>query len=157
MDKFTDVLEVEADSLMERFGKIAQNGTLIDPFDQLQLTSMNIILTVMAATRFDDVDHPDFVAINKYLYHAMIYAGAAGDLGSFLPSLAWTDVLTGTEKKLRKLLEEQRDPVYKKIIKNAGGSEKSSLVKDMFKMKDEGDLNDDEILVLFCMKRKEIL
>ncbi|EIE86331.1 hypothetical protein G6F55_011727 [Rhizopus delemar] len=149
VDKFTDVLEVEADSLMERFGKIAQNGTLIDPFDQLQLTSMNIILTVMAATRFDDVDHPDFVAINKYLYHAMIYAGAAGDLGSFLPSLAWTDVLTGTEKKLRKLLEEQRDPVYKKIIKNAGGSEKSSLVKDMFKMKDEGDLNDDEILVLF--------
>jgi hypothetical protein len=92
------------------------------------------------------------VAINKYLYYAMIYAGAAGDLGCFLPSLAWTDVLTGTEKKLRKLIEEQRDPVYKKIINNAGDSEKSSLVKDMLKMKDEGDLDDDEILVLFCMK-----
>jgi hypothetical protein len=152
VDKFTDVLEVEADSLMERLGKLAQEGTLIDPFDQLQLTSMNIILTVLAAVRFDDVDHPDFVAINKYLYYAMIYAGAAGDLGCFLPSLAWTDVLTGTEKKLRKLIEEQRDPVYKKIINNAGDSEKSSLVKDMLKMKDEGDLDDDEILVLFCMK-----
>lgn len=148
VDKFGQVLEAEVDSLMDRLGDIADQGALLDPFEQLQLTSLNIVLTVLAGVRYPNTDDPTFVAINRFIYRAMIYAGVAGDLGSFLPGMGLLDCLTGTEKKLRDLIENERDPIYKKIIKEAQESEKDSLIKDLTQMMEEGVIDKDDLIVM---------
>ncbi|CAO3698961.1 unnamed protein product [Rhizopus stolonifer] len=148
VDKFGQVLEAEVESLMDRLGDIADQGTLLDPFEQLQLTSMNIVLTVLAGTRYPNTDDPTFVAINQFVYRAMIYSGIAGDLGSFLPGMSLIDRLTGTEKRLRNFIENERDPVYKKIIKEAQESEKDSLIKDLTQMMEEGVIDKDDLIVM---------
>ncbi|KAG1439431.1 hypothetical protein G6F56_012300 [Rhizopus delemar] len=130
---------------MERLSKSI--GKEIDPLLDLQLTSMNVILTVSAALRLNTVDDPTFKAINHLLHFGKIHGGPMGDIGSLLPSLAWLDSLMGTEKKLREFVNTYRDPLHGKIIQDALTNDEPSLIKDLYQMKEEGLLDDKDILV----------
>lgn len=138
--------------MMSRLTKIADEGIAINPFKQVQLASLNIILTLAVAARCNDVDDPIFLGINSYIHQAMIYAGAAGDLGSFVPSLAWAERLRGTEKKLREFVETKRDPIYGMLIQEALKKEQDSLAKAMYEMKEEGLVDEDDIHVFMSKK-----
>ncbi|PHZ10085.1 cytochrome P450 [Rhizopus microsporus ATCC 52813] len=147
VDKYGEILEVEADSMMSRLTKIADEGIAINPFKQVQLTSLNIILTLAVAARCNDIDDPIFLGINSFIHQAMIYSGAAGDLGSFVPSLAWAERLRGTEKKLREFVETKRDSIYGMLIQEAIKKEQDSLAKAMYEMKEQGLVDEDDIHV----------
>ncbi|KAG1548549.1 hypothetical protein G6F49_009865 [Rhizopus delemar] len=147
VDKFSDVLEAEVEQLIDRFAKYSESGEALDPFKELQLTSLNVVLTLVLATRFESVDTPDFKTMHRAINDVMIFAGPAGDIGSFLPMLTWTDLLTGIESKMRDSIKIYRDGLFTKLIKNALEKEQHSLVKDLYQMKEEGLIDDDDVLV----------
>ncbi|CAO3695805.1 unnamed protein product [Rhizopus stolonifer] len=147
VDKFSDLLEAETDHLINRFTQISQSGESVDPFQELQLTSMNVIVSVCLGTRFESTEDPNFKAIHKFQDQALIYGGAMGDVGSFLPILGWIDFFTGFEKKLYKFVHENRDLFYGKLITDALERKEHSLAKDLYQMKDEGLIDKDDILV----------
>ncbi|KAG1358224.1 hypothetical protein G6F62_000894 [Rhizopus arrhizus] len=147
VDKFSDVLEAEVDQLIDRFAKYSESGEALDPFKELQLSSLNIILTLVLATRFESIDTPDFEKMHKSINDILIFAGAAGDIGSFLPMLAWIDMFTGVENKMRDFVSMYRDDFFMKLIDNALKKSQHSLVKDLYQMKEEGLIDEDDILV----------
>ncbi|KAG1470957.1 hypothetical protein G6F56_002394 [Rhizopus delemar] len=147
VDKFSDLLEAETDHLMNRFTQISQSGESVDPFQELQLTSMNVIVSVCLAIRFESTKDPTFKAIHEFQDKALMYGGAASDVGSFLPSLGWIDFFTGIEKKLYKFVHENRDILYEELITDALKRKEHSLIKDLYQMKDEGLIDKDDILV----------
>ncbi|KAG1453542.1 hypothetical protein G6F46_007306 [Rhizopus delemar] len=147
VDKFSDVLEIEIECLIDRFAKYSQAEETIDPFKEIQLSAMNVPLKLALATRFETTDNPTFKKLHKAIDKGMVYGGPAGDISSYLPSLAWTDTFTGMEKKMRDFIHHYRDLIYGKLISDALKSEQHSLVKDLYQMKEEGLIDEDDITV----------
>ncbi|KAG1452557.1 hypothetical protein G6F56_007786 [Rhizopus delemar] len=147
IDKFKDVLELEIENLMDQFTKISQKGESVNPFKLLQMTSFNIVLTVALAHRFEEIDDPVYTYLHDSLEKGMAYGGIAGDLGSFIPLVSWTDKLTGLEEKLNEFIYCSRDLVYDKFISDALQNEKHSLLKDLYQMKEDGLIDYDDIVV----------
>ncbi|KAG1455412.1 hypothetical protein G6F46_008173 [Rhizopus delemar] len=147
VDKFSDILEAEVDQLVDRFAKYSESGEALDPFKELQLSSLNVILALVLATRFESTDTPDFKTMHRCINDIMIFGGPAGDIGSFLPMLAWIDMFTGVENKMRNFVNIYRDDFFMKLIDNALKKNQRSLVKDLYQMKEEGLIDEDDILV----------
>ncbi|KAG0846929.1 hypothetical protein G6F17_012990 [Rhizopus arrhizus] len=128
--KYINILEAEADNLMDRLGDMSGDGKALDCYKHLSLASLNFILRVTAATRLESVEDPTFQSISDLCHYAMIYSGVSGDLVSYTPSLAWIDRLKGTREKMQALINNQRDPIISKLIEEAIEKEDESLIKE---------------------------
>ncbi|KAG1159852.1 hypothetical protein G6F37_004516 [Rhizopus arrhizus] len=144
---YINILEAEADNLMDRLRDMSGDGKALDCYKHLQLASLNFILRVTAATRLESVEDPTFQSISDLCHYAMIYSGVTGDLVSYIPSLAWIDRLKGTREKMQALINNQRDPIISKLIEEAMKKEDESLIKELYKMKEKGTIDDDDIYV----------
>ncbi|OAD05122.1 CYP5206 protein [Mucor lusitanicus CBS 277.49] len=147
VDRFSEILEFEADSFIERIAQDNENAPYINPYENLQLCSLNIITTTCLAIRFDTIEDPIFQKIAKFVHGSMIYAGMAGDMGSFFPTLAWLDTLMRKEKEMQSFVHNYRDVVYEKLVSNALNGDAECLVKNLYQMMDEMNLDEDDILV----------
>jgi hypothetical protein len=154
VDRFREILDFEADVLIERLVEANKRDTYFNPYEELQLCSLNIITTTCLAKRFENTNDPTFRKINQFVHGSMIYAGIAGDIGSFIPSLAWLDVVTRKEKKMVDFVRTYRDNVYIKLINDALNGDAECLVKNLYQMMDdpmmgeeENRLDNDDILV----------
>ena len=132
---------------MDRLGDMSGDGKALDCYKHLQLASLNFILRVTAATRLESVEDPTFQSISDLCHYAMIYSGVSGDLVSYTPSLAWIDRLKGTREKMQALINNQRDPIISKLIEEAIEKEDESLIKELYKMKEKGTVDEDDIYV----------
>lgn len=148
MDKFSGLIEYEIDCLMDRLKQVAKEGVAINPFRELQLTALNIVLTVLVGTRYDHIDNPLVSELNELIDQGMVYAGAAGDLRSLVPSLAWIGTLFGLDKKMTHFIKQRCDPFYGKLIQGALEQDADSLAKSLNKMKEEGLISGDDMHVL---------
>jgi hypothetical protein len=119
----------------------------VNPYQDLQLCSLNIITTTCLAARIEDINDPVFKKIARFVHGAMIYGGIAGDLGSFIPSLAWVDVVTRKEKEMQDFVSIYRDEVYEQLIDNALNGDAECLIKNVYQMMEEMNLDEDDILV----------
>ncbi|CAO3700532.1 unnamed protein product [Rhizopus microsporus] len=133
---------------MDRLKKVAKEGVAINPFRELQLTGLNIILTVLVGTRYDHINNPFASELNKLIDQGMVYSGATGDLASLVPSLAWIGTLFGLDKKMTHFIKQRCDPFYDKLIQDALERDVDSLAKSLNKMKEEGLISGDDMHVL---------
>lgn len=147
VERFSEILEFEADSFIERIAQDSEKEAYINPYENLQLCSLNIITTTCLAIRFDSIKDPIFQKIAKFVHGSMIYAGIAGDIGSFFPSLAWLDTVTRKEREMQKFVYEYRDKVYEKLVSNALNGDAECLVKNLYQIMEEMKLDEDDILV----------
>ncbi|CEP17742.1 hypothetical protein [Parasitella parasitica] len=147
VDRFSEILEFEADSFIERIAQENENQTYINPYENLQLCSLNIITTTCLAIRFDSISDPIFQKIARFVHGSMIYASMAGDIGSFFPGLVWLDTVTRKQKEMEDFVHEYRDIVYEKLVSNALNGDAECLVKNLYQMMDEMNLDEDDILV----------
>ncbi|CAO3700530.1 hypothetical protein CU097_006965 [Rhizopus azygosporus] len=148
VDKFSGLIEYEFGCLMDRLKKVAKEGVAINPFRELQLTGLNIILTVLVGTRYDHINNPFASELNKLIDQGMVYSGATGDLASLVPSLAWIGTLFGLDKKMTHFIKQRCDPFYDKLIQDALERDVDSLAKSLNKMKEEGLISGDDMHVL---------
>jgi hypothetical protein len=140
-------LEFEADIFIERIFAACKRDGHINPYENLQLYALNIITTTCFAARFDDTDDPIFKKMVHFMHAALIYFGIAGDIGSFIPSLTWVDVVTRKEKEMKDFVSTYRDEVYEMLIDIALNGNAECLVKNVYQMMDEMNLDVDDILV----------
>jgi hypothetical protein len=140
-------LEFEADAFIERIFAISERDGSVNPYQELLLCSLNIITTTCLAARIEDTNDPMFKKIGQFIQGAMIYGGIAGDIGSFIPSLAWVDVVTRKEMEMQDFVSTYRDEVYEMLIDNALNGNAECLIKNVYQMKDEMNLDEDDILV----------
>ena len=132
---------------MDRLSDASGDGKAFDCYRHLELASLNFILQVTAATRLESIEDPTFQSISQLVHYALIYSGVAGDLVSYTPSLAWIDRLKGTREKMQALINNRRDLIISKLIEGAMKKEEDSLIKELYKMKEKGTIDEDDIYV----------
>jgi hypothetical protein len=140
-------LEFEADICIQRMFDGSERHGSVDPYKDLQLYSLNIMATTSLAASFQDANNPIFKKIVHLTQRAMIYAGVTGDLGSFIPKWACLDMVTRKEKEMKDFVSIYRDQVYEKLIENALNGDAECLVKNVYQMMDELNLDEEDILV----------
>jgi predicted Zn-ribbon and HTH transcriptional regulator len=147
LQNYINILEEEADNLMDRLMDVSEEEKPFDCYKHLELASLNFILRVTAATRLESVEDPTFQSISNLSHYTLIYSGVSGDLVSYTPSLAWIDRLKGTREKMQAFINNQRDPIISKLIEEAMKKEDDSLIKELYEMKEKGTIDEDDIYV----------
>ncbi|KAG1137605.1 hypothetical protein G6F37_013497 [Rhizopus arrhizus] len=147
LQNYINILEEEADNLMDRLVDVSEEEKSFDCYKHLELASLNFILRVTAATRLESVEDPTFQSISNLSHYTLIYSGVSGDLVSYIPSLAWIDRLKGTREKMQAFINNQRDPIISKLIEEAMKKEDSSLIKELYEMKEKETIDEDDIYV----------
>lgn len=131
---------------------LSNGGDGVAPLKHLELCAMNTILCIaFGKRRFESVEEREFKEVSVVVETIMEMAATVNDFSSFVPSLSFIDAIFGSEAKMRKFIQTQRDPVLKKLIKNAQEN-KESNGENFVKTLDESDFNleEDELLVLMC-------
>ncbi|KAI7879547.1 cytochrome P450 [Mucor mucedo] len=141
---YLEPIKTEAIALAERFIKYSKIENGVDPTKHLHLNSMNLIFKVAFGKKFTSVEDPDFVTISAMSKKAMGLAGAAHDLPNFLPIFTIMDYCTGAHTLMKDFIEKERDPIYKKLIKDALESDGTNFVKAL----EEFDFDDENRIVI---------
>ncbi|ORZ02475.1 cytochrome P450 [Syncephalastrum racemosum] len=144
VDKFSEVMWHEADDLVSRL-VADQDG--LDPLKTFQFTSMNIILTTCLGKRAKNMDDPLFRNVVAVVDEGMKLCGADNDMSTFLPIIDIFDVFVRKERGFRDFVEKKRNPLFRRLLKEALEGDSDCLLKSMYDQKDEFELDDDNILV----------
>lgn len=144
VDKFSEVMWHEADELVSR---LMSNQDGIDPLKTFQFTSMNIILTTCLGKRAKDMNDPLFCNVVGVVDEGMKLCGADNDMSTFLPIMDLFDVFVRKERGFRDFVEKKRNPLFRRLLKEALESDTDCLLKSMYDLKEEFELDDDNILV----------
>ncbi|KAI9262141.1 cytochrome P450 [Phascolomyces articulosus] len=148
VDKFRDVIEREVDYLVDNLASNSDPIKGLNPVKYLQLASLNLILTTMFGKRAKTIDDELFTHLVKYVEDSVAYGSPANDIGTFVPAMKFLDLFTGSKKRLEgERLLSLRANSFKKLIMEAKNSSEKSFIKTLYEIKDEHDLDDDDIMV----------
>lgn len=154
VDSFNDMIEYEADTLLERLVSASKEDGGINPFKTLQLASLNVILSTCFARRADSVDDPLFRDIVHYVDEHVGFAGLENDLPSFLPIFHWLEKF-GSQARNKKQksdrLLETRNRLFRYLVQQARKTDQNCFVKTLDNIKAEHELDDDDIMVIMSM------
>ncbi|CAO3615735.1 unnamed protein product [Cunninghamella blakesleeana] len=145
IDEYMNVIVYETEELLNRFAEL--KGENVNPKDDFQLVSYNVIMNSCFAKRAPNKDDYSFKKITEMLHIQNKNAAAMEYIGSFLPWLAWLDVLTQKKKKLIHHTYIYRDIIFNALIKEARDHGKECMVNKLYSMIDEYQLDDSDILV----------
>jgi hypothetical protein len=92
-----------------------------------------------------------------FVNQGMKMGGAEADLSGFLPILTFIDVLTGKKNMFRKFIDNVRDPLFTRLIKEATEGEQDCLIKSFVALQEEYELDHQDLIVVMCkwIKQKE--
>ncbi|KAI8139124.1 cytochrome P450 [Fennellomyces sp. T-0311] len=148
VDNFRDVIEKEVDYLVDNLRESSNATTNVDPVKYLQLASLNLILTTCFAKRAESIDDELFTTIVKYVEDSVVSNSPMNDVSAFIPALKVLDLFTSRKKNAEgQRLLDIRERVFKTLIKQARESDKKCFIKTLDEIKDELELDDDDILV----------
>lgn len=151
VDTFNDMIEYEADSLLERLVSVSQQDGGVSPFKTLQLASLNVILSTCFARRADSLDDPLFLDIVHYVDEHVSFAGLENDLPAFLPIFHWIEKLGSqarTKQQKSDRLLQTRNRLFRSLVQQARQSDQDCFVKTLDNIKAEHGLDDDDIMVI---------
>ncbi|KAI8986528.1 cytochrome P450 [Pilobolus umbonatus] len=146
LPKYYDMLEKESNHLLNNLIDTTERQGSVDPFHALEFSTVNVIMSISFAQRFESVYQPEFLTMVSVINEALRLAGPINDLAGFIPSISFLDYLIGSQVKMQQFIKNRRDPTFEKIIEQALQSDRPNLIKTM--KLEYSDLNDDDILVL---------
>lgn len=85
-----------------------------------------------------------------YVETSLKYGEAEGDLSQFMPIFRYLDVLIGKRRILADFINNYRDPLFKRLIKEACASDTDCMIKSFIALKEEYELDDKDIIVIMC-------
>ncbi|KAI9321051.1 cytochrome P450 [Dichotomocladium elegans] len=131
----------EADFVVD---KLIHSST--DIIRHLQLSTLNVAMSITFGKRVASIDDPFFVSIIEVIEMSIKHADPADDKRAFLPYYySLIDLVSQKEAKLNQFLTEVRDPVYHQLIQEALESDKDCYAKRLYESKDE-DIDDETVL-----------
>lgn len=148
VERFRPVLEKEADYLVDLLMSETQTHGSIDPFKPVQSASMNFILiTCLGRQPVRSHNDPLFRELVRMLDRGMKMAGAAYSLSAYLPIFSIMDLVLRREKYMKHIVENERNVLFKRLIKEALEGEADCLLKSLYAVKDRYGLDDETIMV----------
>lgn len=150
VDKFSDIISRESEYLIKYLTSASFANGSVSLIKPLQFFSMNVILQASLGKRVDSPHDPEFREIVRVIDQSMKFAGVAEDISSFLPILTVLDVVYRKERKLKRFIEEVRNPLFRRLIKESLDSGEECLAKWFYEYKDE-EVDDHGILVALSM------
>ncbi|KAG2228137.1 hypothetical protein INT45_009183 [Circinella minor] len=142
--KFAPILERESDFIVEHLLKTTEEKGSIDVVKPLQFATMNFLFVTCLGKRATSVNDPMFVEVIGIIDINMKMCGVAEDTAWFLPILSLVDTVTGKEAKQKAFIRERRNPTFRRLIKEALERDEDSLVKNLYALKDENNMLDDD-------------
>ncbi|KAI8376546.1 cytochrome P450 [Radiomyces spectabilis] len=143
--EFDDLIQNEADVLLESLMKATEREGGINPVKSLQAFSLNVILTTTLAKRVTSVDDPLFKEIIHVVDEGMKRAAVDNDISTFLPLLSFMNLFSNKIKNMEDFIKNKRDPTFKRLIAEALQGEQDCFVKSFYDS--QYALTEDDILV----------
>ncbi|KAG2230638.1 cytochrome P450 [Thamnidium elegans] len=140
-------IENQAKKLVDRLIETTKKESGVHPYTDLQFFSVNTIFAIAFGRKFESINDPDFKDLKDQIEESMAYSGIEYDLATYLPIFSIYDFFTGVQAKIRRLVEERRNPSFQKFIKEGLQRTDHNLVKYL----EEGDfdLSQDDLTVAF--------
>lgn len=120
----------------------------VDPMQHFMLQALNVIYKVSFGDRFETIDDPKFHELSSLIEETMTLGGFGNDLASFLPILSIVDYFAGSQVKMKRFIKTKRDPIFKRLLKEAMSREGSNVVKSLDEQK--YDFAEEDKIVLMC-------
>ncbi|KAI8150053.1 cytochrome P450 [Fennellomyces sp. T-0311] len=147
VDRFAPILEREADYIVKYLLDATAEENGVEVLKPLQSAAMNVVLTTALGTRATSAKDPLFQEIIKTVDTGMKLAGAAEDMSGFLPILSVLNVIYRKERRMEDFVVKMRNPLFRRLIKQALEGEADCFVKSLYERKEEFGLDEDGIMV----------
>lgn len=148
IETYMDSISQESFELANRLMQATEQYGSVDPVQHFMLQSLNVIYKVCFGGRFETIDDPRFHELSDLIEHTMTLGGIENDLASFLPILSIIDYFAGSQVKMKNFIKTKRDPVFKRLLKEAMLREGPNVVKSLEEHK--YDFDEEEKIVLMC-------
>ncbi|KAG0184873.1 hypothetical protein DFQ28_010303, partial [Apophysomyces sp. BC1034] len=144
---FYPQIDVEVKHIVELLASVTESEGSVNPEKLLKLLSLNVVLATMTGLRAESLDDPLATQIIYYIEGMFQETGTVGDITAFLPILSYIDRFTGIQKRYEDITTKGRDIYFGQMIQEALNSDRDCLIKELYKIKEEGELDEYDLLV----------
>ncbi|KAI8982678.1 cytochrome P450 [Pilobolus umbonatus] len=146
LDVYADVINEESGSLVERLISSSEQEGGISPMHHFELNSLNFISLALFGKRYESMDDPDYKEIANIPTTIASLLSLRNDVASVLPITSILGLFTDIGDKMKTFVK-LRDPVMRKLIKDAQEREGPNLVKAV--KSGDFDLDTEDELIFF--------
>ncbi|KAI8138875.1 cytochrome P450 [Fennellomyces sp. T-0311] len=132
VSQINHILDPEADILVDCLLDASARQGQVDIVKPLQLAAMNVILAVGVGKRAESIDDPLFQSIIHNIDEGLTHANIVKDMRTFLPAFSMADYFF--QPGMQRFVEENTNPLFGQLIKDALESNVDCLVKQLSKL-----------------------
>ncbi|KAI7879545.1 cytochrome P450 [Mucor mucedo] len=136
-------IQSEAAALVDRLIAYSKKENGVDPTVHLHLNSMNTICRAAFGKHYS-FDDPEFKTMSHVTERSMTLAAMEQDLPNFLPIMTVVDYLSGKHAMMKDFINNERNPLYRKLIAEALETPGPNFVKSL----DAFNFTEEERLVI---------
>ncbi|KAI8334343.1 cytochrome P450 [Chlamydoabsidia padenii] len=140
----------EADNLVNQLIADTARDGQINATSYLQSSALNVVLVTNFGKRVSSIEDPLFKDIMYCVEKSLKYAEPDCDLSQFLPAAKYLDFLIGKKHLFDDLINNYRDPLFKRLIKEALESDSDCLIKSVVALQEEYELDEKDIIVIMA-------
>ncbi|KAI9026497.1 cytochrome P450 [Phycomyces nitens] len=145
--QFEGVIEAMIDTTIKLVRQDTEKEGAIFPEAYMKMATYGTVLKAVFGKDVTSIDDPTTRSLIYITEKSILYAGAAGDIGAFFPSLAWIDRISSRKKAMEDVVNE-RDTLLKDLIRTANDGDANCLTKVAYSIKEEHDLDEMDLTIL---------
>ncbi|KAI7865597.1 cytochrome P450 [Spinellus fusiger] len=143
-----DVLLFETECLVKELMAQTKSKKSVNPFDYANCASLNVILRLYCAMRVDSPEDPLYKEIIDSVSVIVQKAGLAEEISSYIPALSFIDYISDKDKKDSEWVRNSRDPLMKKLLKEAFESDTNSAFKKIYESNEKTQFEEKDLIVI---------
>ncbi|KAI9309013.1 cytochrome P450 [Cunninghamella echinulata] len=147
VDEFKDMITQEADQLMDRLLKDSKSLGPIDPSDYYNIVTLNVMLQTTFGKKVSSMEDPFYKEMMAIVEESVQLGRLASDITTLFPFLSFLNVFSKKQQRFHHFTYKIHHPFYKRIIEEAMESNRNCFVRKLYDLKDEYDLDDENIAV----------
>ena len=152
VDQNMDIIKSEADRLTKLLLEGTSKDGEVHTVKYMQLAPLNVILQTCFGKYAESLDDPLFTDLVETINSTVKWGAPRQDMSSFLPAFSKIfELCMGNEKHMQRFTYEKRNPLFRRLIKEALESDAPCYAKIMHGLKEENEFEDDDIIVFMCM------
>ncbi|KAI8982601.1 cytochrome P450 [Pilobolus umbonatus] len=141
LDVYSEPIGKESSALVERLISSSEKEA-VSPRNDLELNTLNFISLALFGKRYDSIDDPEFQEISNIIVSTVKLADFGTDISSFFPIVSALFKSANTAAKIQRFVSTERDPVVKRLMRNAMERKDDNLVKAI--ASDDFDFDNEE-------------
>ncbi|GAA5795286.1 cytochrome P450 [Helicostylum pulchrum] len=144
--KYTDLIYKESSIFVDTVLDASLKNDGIVPFDYLDFYALNTVTNITFGKRFQSQQNTEYRTLCRIAKNVVLFGSVTYNLHDYLPAVSIVQYFYGTQSKMKKFIETERDPIFKKLIDDASETEGINMVKTL-----DGksfDLSDEEKVAL---------